>query len=241
MIFLASLFAYLPAPNLFEQTLTIMGRIVPSEAMNVMQGIAKDVVKANPKLLSFGIAWAVIGASGAFNALITFLNVAYDVPERRSYWKRRLLACALTLLTGTLIVLMLLVTVLGPEFGNWIARHIELGRFLAKFWPATRWILIVAFTILSVEAVYFFGPNVRQRFQDQIPGALVAVASWIVASWGLGWYLRQFTNYTQVFGTLGAVVGLMLWFYVTALALMLGAEVNAELLHARGRTFLQRH
>jgi len=235
MIFLTSLFAYLPIPHLSEQTLAIMGRIVPAEAMGVMRGVTKDVLRTNPKLLSFGIAWAVVGASGAFNALIIFLNIAYDVRDGRPYWKTRLLACGLTLLTGTMVLLMLVVTVHGPEFGNWIARYVEVNSVFALLWPIVRWLLIVGFAVVSVEMIYFFGPNVKLKFRDQIPGALIAVSVWIAASWGLGWYLRQFAHYAQTFGTLGAVIGLMLWFYITALALMLGAEINAELLHAKGR------
>src|SRR5205085_8860662 len=177
---------------LSEQTLEIMGRIVPTEAMGVLRGVANDVVRTNPKLLSFGIAWAVVGASGAFNALITFLNIAYDVTEGRSYWKTRLFACGLTLLTGTMVLLMLLVTVLGPEFGNWIYRHLEVTRVFAHLWPVVRWLLIAGFTIVSVEMIYFFGPNVRLKFRDQIPGATIAVSAWIASSYGLGWYLRQF-------------------------------------------------
>jgi len=235
LIFLSSLFAYVQVPFLFEQTLAIMGRVVPGEAMNVVQGVANDVLRNNPRLLSFGIGWAIFAASGGYSALITILNIAYGVPEGRPYWKKRLIACGLTLLTGAMILVALIATVLGPEFGNWVAAHIEVGRLPHAWWPFLRWTLITFFAVLSVEAIYFLAPNVRQRFVDQVPGAAVAVLSWITASWALSWYLRQFAHYAQTFGALAAVVGLMMWFYVTALALILGAEINAELCAAKGK------
>jgi membrane protein len=240
LIFLASLFAYIPLPNLFEQTLEIMAKIVPADAMGVVRGVLKDVLRTNPKLVSFSIAGAIFAASSGFSALIGLLNIAYDVPEGRPYWKTRLIAFGLTLLTGLMVVLVLVVTVLGPGFGTWLAERFAIAGLFAVLWPYLRWLLIAGFTVLSVEAIYFLAPNAKQRFQDQIPGAIVAVSSWIVASWGLGWYVRHVAHYNQTFGALGAVVGLMMWFYVTGLALMLGAEINAELLHSKGAGFAEK-
>jgi membrane protein len=237
LIFLASVFAYIPIPNLFQETLDIMGRIVPADAMGVVRGVLKDVLRTNPKLVSFSIAGAVFAASGGFSSLIGLLNIAYDVPEGRPYWKTRLIAFGLTLLTGLMVVLVLTVTVLGPDFGSWLAGRFAIAHLFVGLWPIVRWLLIAGFTVLSVEAIYFLAPNAKQSFRRQIPGAIVAVASWIAASWGLGWYVRHVAHYNLTFGTLGAVVGLMMWLYITGLALMLGAEINAELLHSRGVRF----
>jgi len=240
LIFLASLLAYIPIPNLFDHALQIMARIVPADAMGVVRGVLKDVLHANPKLLSFSIVVSVFTASGGFDSLISILNIASDVPEGRPYWKRRLTALGLTLLTGLMVLLALLATALGPGFGSWLAERVTVGRLVVILWPYIRWTLIVGFTILTVETIYFFAPNVQQRFTDQIPGALIAVSTWIAASWSLGWYLRNIAHYNYTFGALGAVVGLMMWFYVTALSLMLGAEINAELLHSKGERHEQK-
>ena len=240
LIFLASLLAYISIPNLFDHVLQIMGRIVPADAMGVVRGVLKDVLRTSPKLLSFSIVVSVFTASGGFDSLISILNIASDVPEGRPYWRRRLTAFGITLLTGLMVLLALLATVLGPEFGSWLAERVAVGRLVVILWPYIRWTLIVGFTVLTVETIYFLAPNVQQRFKDQIPGALVAVSTWITASWGLGWYVRHFAHYNYTFGALGAVVGLMAWFYVTALSLMLGAEINAELLHSKGERHEQK-
>jgi membrane protein len=235
LIFLASLIAYLPSPDLFDHILQVMAKIVPDDAMRVVRNAMQDVLRTNPKLLSFSILMAIVSASGGFESLISTLNVAYDVPESRPYWRRRLTALGLTLLTGAMVFLALVATMLGPQFGSWLADRGAVGQLFVGLWPYLRWALIVIFTVLSVEMIYFVAPNVQQRFRDQIPGALLAVATWIAASWGLGWYVNHFSYYNHTFGALGAVAALMLWFYITALAQMLGAEVNAELLHSKGQ------
>jgi membrane protein len=235
MIFLAALLAFIPIPNLFEQSLQIMSKVVPPDAMGVVRGVLRDVLRPNTGLLSFSIISALFAASGGFASLITALNVAYDVGEGRPYWKKRLVAFGLTILTGMMVAIVLVAIALGPEFGSWLADKIHASGLFFRLWPYFRWLVIAAFTVLSVETIYFLGPNVKQRFQDHVAGAIVAVLSWIGISWGLGWYLAHFAHYNQTFGTLGAVVGLMLWFYVTAITLMLGAELNSELAKARGR------
>ena len=235
MIFLAALLAFIPIPDLFQQSLQIMSKVVPADAMGVVRGVLHDVLRPNTELLSFSIASSLFAASGGFASLITALNVAYDVGEGRPYWKKRLVAFGLTILTGILVAIVLVAIALGPEFGSWLADKMHVSGLFFRFWPYFRWLVIAGFTVLSVETIYFLGPNVKQPFQDHVAGAIVAVSSWIGISWGLGWYLSSFAHYNQTFGALGAVVGLMLWFYVTAITLMLGAELNSELAKWRGR------
>ena len=233
LIFLASLLAFIPIPNLFDQCLEIMAKIVPAYAMGVVRHVLKDVLRTRPGLLSLSVVSALFAASGGFASLIAILNIAHDTPETRPYWKKRVIAFGLTLLTGLMVTALLISIALGPEFGKWLATKIHVSWLFALLWPYARWILIGSFTIFSVETIYFLAPNAKLRFKDQIPGSIVAVLSWIGASWGLGWYLTHFANYNKTFGALGAVVGLMLWFYITALALLLGAEMNSELLRSR--------
>ncbi len=235
MIFLAALLAFIPIPHLFDQSLQIMSKVVPAEAMGVVRGVLQDVLRPNSELLSFSIISAIFAASGGFASLITALNVAYDVGEGRPYWKKRLIAFGLTVLTGIMVAIVLVAIALGPEFGTWVADKLHITGLFFRLWPYFRWLVIAACTVLSVETIYFLGPNVKQRFKDHVAGAIIAVLSWIAISWVLGWYLSSFAHYNQTFGALGAVVGLMLWFYVTAITLMLGAELNSELAKACGR------
>ena len=242
LIFLVSALAWIPIPNLFDEILATMAVFVPPDAMGVVRDVLNDVLQRNTQLLSLGIVGAVLAASTGFAAMIHALNIAYDVEEGRPYWKKRLVAIALTLLTGVAVVFALLVIAVGPHFGAWLAGLLRIGPVFARAWPYVRWSTITVFIVLAVETIYYLAPNVKQRFLAQIPGAAVAVLTWIGASWGLGWYLSTFANYNRTFGVLGgvlgAVVAFMLWLYITALAILFGAELNSELLHSAGQALL---
>jgi membrane protein len=229
MIFAAAVLGYLPLPNLFNQLLYGMGKVVPPDSMVVVRKTMEGVFVPNRAgLVSFGMLFTLWSTSGGFAAIIEGLNVAYDVPETRPIWKTRLLALELTFIVGVLMVIALAVLIVGPEFGSWVARHTGTSILFAWIWPHLRWFIAVGFTVLAIELLYFLAPNIKQRFWATLPGAMFAVAAWIVASLGLGIYLREFPNYNKTYGSLGAVIALMLWFYISGIILLVGAEFNAE-------------
>lgn len=236
LIFLAATLAYLPIPNLFDEILKLMSRFVPAQAMGVVQGIVTAVMfPPRTGLLSFGVLATVWAATGGFNAMIEALNMAYKVTESRPFWHTRGLSFLMTFLIGTLVTVGLSVTLLGPRFGEILQGHLHVGPLFAMVWPALRWAVILVTMILSVEVLYFVAPNVKQSFLTTLPGAVIGVSTWIAASLVFGIYVRDYSHYNATYGTLGGVVALMLWFYVSAVALLLGAEVNAGLMRARGR------
>jgi membrane protein len=229
MIFAAAVLGYLPLPNLFNQLLYGMSKVVPPDSMVVVRKTMEGVFVPNRAgLISFGMLFTLWSTSGGFTAIIEGLNVAYDVPETRPIWKTRLLALELTFIVGVLMVIALAVLIVGPEFGSWVARHTGTSVLFAWIWPHLRWFIAVGFTVLAIELLYFLAPNIKQRFWATLPGAIFAVAAWIVASLGLGIYLREFPNYNKTYGSLGAVIALMLWFYISGIILLVGAEFNAE-------------
>ena len=229
MIFAAAVLGYLPLPNLFGQLLLGLGKVMPPDSMAVVRKTLEGVFIPNRAgLLSFGMLFTLWSTSGGFSAIIEGLNVAYDVPETRPIWKTRLLALELTFIVGVLMVVALAVLIVGPEFGSWVARHTGTTVLFAWVWPHLRWFVAVGFTVLAVELLYFLAPNVKQRFWATLPGAIFSVGAWIVASLGLGIYLREFPNYNKTYGSMGAVIALMLWFYLSGIVLLVGAEFNAE-------------
>lgn len=100
---------------------------------------------------------------------------------------------------------------------------------LLSVWPYLRWLAAVGFVGASVELLYSIAPNVKHQLIRQIPGAMLAVALWLASSLVLGWYLRTFAQLTEIYGTLGATIALMLWFYFSSLAILIGAEFNAQI------------
>lgn len=239
LILLASLVGYLPIPNLFEQILVTMSKVVPAESMGLVRKVVASVIQPHGGLLTFGIVGTLWSASGGFAGLIEALNVAYDVPETRPIWKTRLLALGLTFVTGLLLVIGLGVMIFGPKLGIWIANLVDLGPTFTVVWPYVKWAVSIAFTVLAVEVIYFWAPNVEQRFLATLPGAIVGVIFWIGSSYGLGIYFQKFANYNKTYGILGAAMALMVWLYWSWFAILVGAEINSELVKAGGEGKLE--
>jgi membrane protein len=230
LIFLSAVVAYLPLPDLFNQAINLMSHFVPGDSMGIVKKVLSDVVSPNRgTFLSFGILGTLWAASGGFAATIEALNIAYEVKETRPFWKTRLLSIGLAFLIGGLLLLALSVMIVGPRFGEWLAAKVHMSQVFVWAWPYIHWTLAVAFTILAVEALYYLAPNVKQRFLATLPGAVLAVAAWIGLSYILGIYFRSFANFNKTYGTLGAAVALMVWLYWTGFAMLVGAELNAEL------------
>lgn len=230
LIFLSAVVAYLPVPDLFNQALFLMAHFLPPDSMGLVRRVLADVVSPNRgAFLSFGLLGAFWAASGGFSAAIEALDVAYDVEDDRPFWKTRLLALGLALIIGALLFVALATMIVGPGFGDWLAARVNLAGLFVRLWPYIHWTIAVGFTVLAVELLYYFAPNVKQRFLATLPGAVLAVGCWIAFSYLLGTYFRHFANFNKMYGSLGAAVALMVWLYWTAFAMLVGAELNAEL------------
>lgn len=238
LIFLSALVAYLPVPDLFNTALNAMASLLPADSIGIVRRVLSDVITPNRgAFLSFGILGTLWAASGGFAATIEALNIAYEVKDDRPFWKTRPLALGLATLTGSLMIIALAVMIVGPRFGTWLADRVHLSYLFALLWPFLRWSIAIGFTVLAVEALYLLAPNVKQRFLGTLPGAIVAVSFWIALSCLLGLYFRHFANLNKTYGALGGAIALMIWLYWTGFAMLVGAELNAELakMSASGR------
>ena len=234
LIVLATVVVYLPIPNLFGRLLAALASVVPPEGMGLVRGVLRDVLThQHPKLLSVGLVGTLYAASGGFSSMIEALNVAYDVPETRPWWRTRIvLSLRLTLVIGGLFVMAMAFMMVGPQFGGWLAGKIGLGPVFAFLWEYLRWAVAVGFTILGVLLLYLSAPNVQNRFWPTLPGATLAVSTWLAGSWAFGLYIRHLANFNKTYGTLGAAVVLLTWLYWTNLIMLIGAEFNNELIKA---------
>jgi len=236
LIALAAAVALLPIPNLFDQILGLMARFVPSDSMGVVRAVLRGAISSHRgSFLSVGIALTIWAASGGFAALVEALNVAYDLADKRSFLHRRLLAIGLAFGVGTLMILALTIMVVGPGFGIWLARKAGVGNVFVTVWPYLRWAICVACAVLSIELIYAWGPSTRHSLRSSLPGACIAIVTWLVLSSALGLYLRSFTRLNKTYGTLAAGIALMLWLYWTAFSILVGAEFNANLIQADAR------
>jgi membrane protein len=231
LIFLSAMLGYLPIPNLFNQLLDVLAVLVPPQAMQMVQHILAGLLTPHRGgLLSFGLLSYLWTASGGFVASIEALNVAYDVEKTRSWWRDRLQGLLLTFTTGLLIMLGLLMIITGPHFGHLLTELFPIPQGFGDLWPILRLVTIFVIFVGAVELQYYLAPNRKQNFMDTLPGSVVAVLGIFLGSAGLAYYFGHLSNYNKTYGSLGAVIILMLWFYVVALLFVVGAELNAELL-----------
>lgn len=230
LIVLSVLASYLPVPNLFSQTIDLMSRFMPADTMGIVRRVLSDIISPNRgAFLSLGLIGTLWTASGGFTAAIEACGIAYEVEDNRPFWKVRLLAIGLAIVTEALLLLSLSVLVVGPRFGEWLAKELHLSWLLARTWPYIQWCSALAFSVIAVEIFYYYGPNVKQRFRATLPGAILSVGCWICLSYLLGIYFRHFANFNKTYGTLGAAIALMTTLYWTSFAVLIGAHLNSVL------------
>ena len=236
LVSMSALLGYVPIPHLFEGLLSLMAKLVPGDGMNLVRTIVSDVVShKHAHFLTLGLVFTFWTASSGFAAIIDGLDVVYRVRETRPVWKTRPIALALTLLAGSLLLVAVGLMVEGTYFGVWFTGRFGINPIVLGAWRYLRWGIAIAFAVFAVELLYHFGPDVKQRFRDSLMGALVAVITWIGLSYLLGSYFRHIGNLDKTYGSLGAAVGLYLWFYLSGFAVLIGAEINVLLGEFRAR------
>lgn len=235
MLLLAALLHAFQLQNLTSNVIEALGRNLPHGAAQLvaaqMEGLLAHHV---PGLLSLDIVLLFISAGQGFSGLMAALNAAYKVREGRTFFHQMWLQFALTISAGLLMVLALAVIILGQHTLTILAGPVHLGHLLVVVWPAIRWTLVVVFMAIALWLLYRFTPNVARQGAGLVPAVATAIVIWLIASILLASYINNFGNYSAVYGSLGAMIGLMLWFYVIALAILFGAEVHAQWLRAHG-------
>ena len=234
LVLLSAFIAFLPGHDLFNRTIDSMARFLPGTTMDAMNKVLGEIITRNRgTFFSLGFVGTLWSVSTGFAATIEALNEAYGMRDDRPFWKTRILALGLASLTGALLLTALSVMILGPRFGQWLAARIYLSRAFVLLWPYIHWSVAVGFTVLAVEALYLLAPSRKQTFIATLPGACLAVACWLGLSSLFGAYCRHFETFNQTYGVLGAAIVLLIWLYWTGFAILLGAELNADLAHMR--------
>jgi membrane protein len=238
LLFLTTLLGYLAEANaeLRINLLTYLARFSPSQAIiDLLAEILGEITRGKGTAkLSFGLLVAVWASSNGMLAVSNTLNSACGLKETRPWWKRRIVAMALTVTFAVLLVTALATMILGGDVGEVLARQVGLGALFAVAWRLVQWSLILVFLLVSFDAVYNYAPNRgNARREWWTPGAITAVLLWLGATFGYRLYLGYFHAYSRAYGSLGAVILLLVWFYLTGFALLMGGEVNSEIARAR--------
>ena len=184
------------------------------------------------ELLTLGLMVALWSASRGVDALRKALNLAYDVPESRPFWKTQSLAMLMTVVGTLLIPLSFMVFLLGGRVGEWLAARLQIVDAFLLLWSWLRWPFTASLVMLMLALCYYVLPDVKQRFKYITPGSAIGTVLWLVSTWGFTQYVEHFGRYNVMYGSIGGVVVLLLWFYLTGLIFILGGELNAILEHA---------
>jgi membrane protein len=211
--------------------------IMPWSAYQLVASTLSEVTSASGGgKLSLGIVITLASASSGMVAVIEALNTAYEVREVRPWWRRRVVALVLTVTLALFTILALAILLYGSQFGRYLAKGVGLGPHFEVAWTVLRWPLMAVFVLAALSLVYRFAPNVRdQKWHWVLPGAVAAFLLWFAASVGLRLYLRYFDRYSATYGSLGAVIILMLWLYLFSAAILIGGEVNSIIEQAAAR------
>jgi membrane protein len=234
LLFLVALVGYLPIENVLAELLRAVGAVAPYELVALLRR-QLDALSEQPHrgLLTLGVLGAVWSSSAAMVALIDALNHAYDVAEWRPWWKRRLVAILITLGLVTFVLVALVFLLIGPDLAIDAASWLGLEPAAAYAWQIVRWPMIVMCAVIAVDLVYHFAPNRRVQWAWITPGSVLSTTLWIASSYGFQFYVANFGDYTATYGAIGGAIVTMLWFYVSGVALLIGAELNAVIEHSR--------
>jgi membrane protein len=208
-----------------------LAQVMPSSAFQLIDETMWEISNASGAgKLSFGFLAALWAASNGMGAITQALNTAYNVEETRPWWKQRAVAIVLTGALSVLIIAALAIVLGGGKVADYFAASYGFGVVLTTSWRILQWPIAFAFMLLAFALIYYFAPDLRDQDWKWItPGSVIGVVLWLLASFAFKGYLHFFDSYSKTYGSLGAVIVLMLWLYVTGLAVLIGGEVNSEI------------
>ena len=236
LVCFTALVGLLPLKPVIPQLLAYLRGMLPADALSLLEKYLQQVVAGSGgSLLSLGLLGALWASSSGLTAIMRALNVVYDTQETRAYWKIWVTAIAMTIGLAGFIILSTTLVLAGEHIAAGVAHLLGFGELFTIGWIIVEWPLVIVFMLVAVSVIYYFGPDVDQEWRWVIPGSLVAVVLWVVVSLGFKLYVENFGNYNVAYGSLGGGIVLMLWVYLSGIALLIGGVLNAEIGKAGGR------
>jgi membrane protein len=225
-------------PQTTDALLDIVRQVSGNQsALNGLRDTINEIVQHKGgagALLGLGLAGALWSASGYIGAFMRASNVIYEVDEGRPFWKLRPLQVVVTLTMVLLVALVLMALVVSGPLAKALGSKVGMGSAAVTVYQIAKWPLMAAVILVILGLLYYSAPNARlPRIQWLSPGAIVALAIWVVASAAFGFYVANFGSYNKTYGTLGGAISLLVWMWITNLAVLFGQELNAEI--ERGR------
>jgi membrane protein len=233
LLMVIAIASYFPYQTLVADLVTRLGEFAPREVLSIItEQLAKIASGEEGGLFTIGMLTTIWSTSAAMTAIIDTLNRAYDIEEGRPWWKVRLIAIALTVGVAVFILFSFGLVLAGPTLAERIAERFYLGDAFEWTWKILQWPVIFALVSAAFAIVYYYAPDAEQDWVWLTPGSIAATTLWLATSLGFKYYVSNLGSYTETYGAIGGVMVLMLWFYMSGLVVLLGAEMNAEIEHA---------
>ena len=224
-------------PQFVDELFGYLRQVMPAQVFDLIETYTERTLRDEdtaPGLLSVGILGTIWAASGAFSALINALNRAYDVQETRPFWKVKGIAILMTLGISILVLGGALLLIAGPSIGETIAEVFTLDDEFIFVWEIARWPAALLFMVATVALLFYFAPDVGQPFRWITPGGFVGIVLWVLASLAFNLYLSSdFNTYDKTYGSIGTVIVLLLYLYISSLTILFGATLNATLVRMK--------
>jgi membrane protein len=206
-----------------------LGQIMPPSALALVEATIREISAHSSRWkVGFGLLLALWSGSSGMSCIMDALDRSHRVRESRPLWKRQAIAIGLTALVSVLSFVALVIVLAGENLADFVGEHTGLSQATIVVWDIIQWPIALCFVLLALALIYRFGPASRRRWHWITPGSLVAVLVWVIASSLLRLYLHFFNSYGRSYGSLGAVMILLLWLYITGLAILLGGEIDAQ-------------
>ena len=232
IVFLVALASFFPADTI-AQMVGSLRSFAPGDVVQLVEEQLQRVANGQQGgLLTIGIAMALWSSSAAVVSVVGAMNRAYDIEEARPWWKVRLTAIALTVGLALFVITAVALVLVGPTVGEQLAARFGLGAAFAWTWQILQWPVAFLLVVIALALLNYFAPDAEQDWEWITPGAALSAVLWLIASLAFKIYLANFADYNATYGSLGGVIVLMLWFYISALAVLIGSEMNAEIEHA---------
>jgi membrane protein len=233
ILFLLALASFFPLSNITDDVSRSLGPFVSPQVLELIQEQMRRLANnENGGLLTFGVAGALWSSSAALVSIVGALNRAYDIDEGRPWWRVRLVAIGLTFGVALLVLIAFSLVLVGPTLAERLGQITGWGAPFEWTWLVLQWPLVFGLITTGIGLIYYFGPDADQDWVWITPGAVTATILWLLTSLLFKLYVANFTDFEGSYGTVGGVIVVLLWFYVSGIAILAGAELNAEIEHA---------
>ncbi len=241
LLFTISAVVFIPIIYL-NKYINILESLIPSSAFIILNGLIRSVIgNRSIKLLISSFFLAIWSISKAVKSLIRGINRSYGVNENRSFFKVLFISLIFSIMLLLLILISLVLLIGGEKIGTFVFDLIGLDKYFIYIWNILRYSVGILFVISILVILYTYMPNTKMKVRDSVPGAVLSTFLWIIVTYGYSFYVNNFSNYDVIYGSLGGVIVLITWLYLSSWTILAGSELNARLLYKkRNRTKIRK-